>query len=55
MKLKNYLGKNMVLTTKKDEAFKVIADHIRTVVFAIADGALPSNEGRGYILKKITS
>ena len=38
---------------EKDMAFKVIADHIRTVAFAIGDGALPSNEGRGYVLKKI--
>ncbi|WP_322924154.1 alanine--tRNA ligase [Paenibacillus campi] len=36
-----------------DVALKVIADHIRTVTFAVGDGVLPSNEGRGYVIRRL--
>lgn len=43
---KPYKGENQV-------PMNVIADHIRTLTFSIADGVLPSNEGRGYVLRRV--
>jgi alanyl-tRNA synthetase len=41
------------VSEKSDRALRVIADHLRTVYFAIADGQLPSNTGAGYVIRRI--
>lgn len=51
--VENVSGKKYLKVEEQDVAFKVIADHIRTIAFAIADGALPANEGRGYVLRRL--
>ncbi|NMB98785.1 MAG: alanine--tRNA ligase [Thermoanaerobaculaceae bacterium] len=47
------LGKKYGESFEVDVALRVIADHIRSSSFLIADGVIPSNEGRGYVLRKI--
>ncbi len=46
-------GKNYGADEKDNVSMRVIADHARAVTFLICDGALPSNEGRGYVLRRI--
>ena len=47
---KKYTG---ILEDEKDIAIRVVVDHIRAVSFAIADGQLPSNNGAGYVIRRI--
>ena len=46
-------GQDLRRDPKDDVSLRVVADHLRAMTFLIADGVLPGNEGRGYVLRKI--
>lgn len=46
-------GKNYGADKENDVSIRIITDHIRSAVFMISDGVIPSNEGRGYVLRRI--
>lgn len=48
-----YSGAEYGENAKNDESLRVITDHIRSVTFMVCDGILPSNEGRGYVLRRL--
>ena len=58
--IKNIMGKICEIARveygkdyKQDVSLRVITDHIRSTVFLVSDGVLPSNEGRGYVLRRL--
>ncbi len=51
--LAGYMGLELGVDDRTDTALRVIADHLRAMAFLIADGVAPSNEGRGYVLRRI--
>jgi alanyl-tRNA synthetase len=53
VKIEQLTGYKYGSSAEKDVSVKVIADHSRAAAFLIGDGALPSNEGRGYVLRRV--
>ncbi len=52
--IQKLVGKKYTASQSEDDvSMRVLADHIRASVFLVADGVLPSNEGRGYVLRRI--
>ena len=52
-KVTELTGASYGMSHEKDVSLRVITDHIRAATFMIADGVLPSNEGRGYVLRRL--
>ncbi len=52
-KIENISGKKYSAGPSSDVSIRVIADHLRSIAFSIAEGLMPSNEGRGYVLRRI--
>ncbi len=53
LQISKLTGKNYGDNEDRDISLKVIADHARAVTFLVGDGVMPSNEGRGYVLRRI--
>jgi alanyl-tRNA synthetase len=52
-KIEEICGKGYGENTRQDVSFRVISDHARAAAFLIGDGVMPSNDGRGYVLRRI--
>ncbi len=52
-RIQEVLGVKYGVDEKTDTSIRVIADHIRAITFVISEGVFPSNEGRGYVLRRI--